>query len=260
MNEIYNIRKLESLKEYLNQRMVSPRLLNNPRIYEILDEISDEFSLIFLDEEMKKILDEQLLVEKDGTLRYLKDNKRVKIKRNPSGIETIKEAFDKKDSSVISEKRLFDNGGIEYLYEIREGNLSWEDFENNIDFIPSKKIRYTRDSTMLNFLTKEEIGKFVVKEHLIQQVPYMLQNLKLTRKNLSRVLNGGTKIDDLCGFLTNSQAEFDTIKELFNENDESKGQEEIFKTYCSNNRRFQLPTTYENAVAKRLGISIEMAR
>ncbi len=259
MNEIYNIRKLESLKEYLNQRMVSPRLLNNPRIYEILDEISDEFSLIFLDEEMKRILDEQLLVEKDGTLRYFKDNKRVKIKRNSSGIETIKEAFDKKDSSVISEKRLFDNGGIEYLYEIREGNLSWEDFERNIDFIPSKKIRYTRDSTMLNFLTKEEIGKFIVKEHLIQQVPYMLQNLKLTRKNLSRILNGGTKIDDLCEFLTNNQAEFDTIKELFNEN-ESKGQEEIFKTYCSNNKRFQLPTTYENAVAKRLGISIEMAR
>ena len=259
MNEIYNIRKLENLKEYLNQRMVSPRLLNNPRIYEILDEISDEFSIIFLDEEMKRILDEQLLVENDGTLRYLKDNKRVKIKRNSSSIEIIKEAFDKKDSSVISEKRLFDNGGIEYLYEIREGNLSWEDFEKNIDFIPSKKIRYTRDSTMLNFLTKEEIGKFVVKEHLIQQVPYMLQNLKLTRKNLSRILNGSTKIDDLCEFLTNNQAEFDTIKELFNEN-ESKGQEEIFKTYCSNNRRFQLPTTYENAVAKRLGISIEMAR
>ena len=259
MNEIYNIRKLESLKEYLNQRMVSPRLLNNPRIYEILDEISDEFSLIFLDEEMKRILDEQILVEKDGTLRYFKDNKRVKIKRNSSGIETIKEAFDKKDSSVISEKRLFDNGGIEYLYEIREGNLSWEDFERNIDFIPSKKIRYTRDSTMFNFLTKEEIGKFVVKKHLIQQVPYMLQNLKLTRKNLSKILNGSTKIDDLCEFLINNQAEFDTIKELFNEN-ESKGQEEIFKTYCSNNRRFQLPTTYENAVAKRLGISIEMAR
>ena len=257
MNEIYNIRKLENLKEYLNQRMVSPRLLNNPRIYEILDEISDEFSIIFLNEEIKRILDEQLLVEKDGTLRYFKDNKRVKIKRNSSGIETIKEVFDKKDSSVISEKRLFDNGGIEYLYEIREGNLSWEDFEKNIDFIPSKKIRYTRDSTMLNFIMKEEIGKFVVKEHLIQQVPYMLQNLKLTRKNLSRVLNGGTKIDDLCGFLTNSQAEFDTIKELFNENDESKGQEEIFKTYCSNNRRFQLPTTYENAVAKRLGLDIE---
>ena len=259
MNEIYNIRKLESLKEYLNQRMIPPRLLNNPRIYEILDGISDEFSLVFLDEEMKKILDEQLLVEKDGTLRYLKDNKRVKIKRNPSGIETIKEAFDKRDSSVISEKRLFDVDGIEYLYEIREGSLSWEDFKNNIDFIPTKKIRYARDNTMLNFLTKEEIGKFVVKEHLIQQVPYMLQNLKLTRKNLSRILNGGTKIDDLCEFLTNNQAEFDTIKELFNEN-ESKGQEEIFKTYCSNNRRFQLPTIYENAVAKRLGISIEMAR
>lgn len=259
MNEIYNIRKLENLKEYLNQRMVSPRLLNNPRIYEILDEISDEFSLIFLDEEMKRILDEQILVEKDGTLRYFKDNKRATIRKNSSGIETIKEAFDKKDSSVISEKRLFDNGGIEYLYEIREGNLSWEDFERNIDFIPAKKIRYTRDSTMFNFLTKEEIGKFVVKKHLIQQVPYMLQNLKLTRKNLSKILNDSTKIDDLCEFLTNNQAEFDTIKELFNEN-ESKGQEEIFKTYCSNNRRFQLPTTYENAVAKRLGISIEMAR
>ena len=259
MNEIYNIRKLENLKEYLNQRMVSPRLLNNPRIYEILDEISDEFSIIFLDEEMKRILDEQLLVENDGTLRYLKDNKRVKIKRNSSSIEIIKEAFDKKDSSVISEKRLFDNGGIEYLYEIREGNLSWKDFEKNIDFIPSKKVRYTRDNTMLNFLTKEEVGKFVIKEHLIQQVLYMLQNIKLNRGELTRLSNSYNKIDDLYQFLTNSQAEFDTIKELFNEN-ESKGQEEIFKTYCSNNRRFQLPTTYENVVAKRLGISIEMAR
>ena len=259
MNEIYNIRKLESLKEYLNQRMIPPRLLNNPRIYEILDGISDEFSLVFLDEEMKKILDEQLLVEKDGTLRYLKDNKRVKIKRNPSGIETIKEAFDKKDSSVISEKRLFDNDGIEYLYEIREGNLNWEDFENNIDFIPSKKIRYTRDTTMFNFIKKEEIGPFVVKKYLIQHVQYMLQNIKLGRKDLLRIGNNGTKIDDLCEFLTNSQAEFDTLKELFSE-DKDKGQEEIFKTYCNYNKRFQLPTTYENAVAKRLGISIEMAR
>lgn len=259
MNEIYNIRKLESLKEYLNQRMIPPRLLNNPRIYEILDGISDEFSLVFLDEEMKKILDEQLLVEKDGTLRYLKDNKRVKIKRNPSGIETIKEAFDKRDSSVISEKRLFDVDGIEYLYEIREGSLSWEDFKNNIDFIPTKKIRYARDNTMLNFITKEEVGRFVVKEHVIQQVPYMLQNLKLSRKDLLRIGNSGANIDDLCGFLTNSQAEFDILKELFSE-DKDKGQEEIFKTYCNYNKRFQLPTTYENAVAKRLGISIEMAR
>ena len=256
MNEIYNIRKLENLKEYLNQRMVSPRLLNNPRIYEILDEISDEFSLVFLDEEMKKILDERLLVENDGTLRYLKDNKRVMIKRNSLGIETIKEAFDKKDSSVISEKRLFDVDGIEYLYEIREGNLSWEDFKNNIDFIPSKKVRYTRDNTMLNFLTKEEIRSFMVKEYVIQQVPYMLQNLKLNRKDLLRIGNNGTRLDDLCGFLTNSQAEFDTLKELFSE-DKGEGQEEIFKTYCSYNRRLQLTTTYENAVAKRLGLDIQ---
>ena len=259
MNEIYNIRKLESLKEYLNQRMIPPRLLNNPRIYEILDGISDEFSLVFLDEEMKKILDEQLLVEKDGTLRYLKDNKRVKIKRNPSGIETIKEAFDKRNSSVISEKRLFDVDGIEYLYEIREGNLSWEDFENNIDFIPSKKIRYTRDTTMFNFIKKQEIGQFVVKKYLIQHVQYMLQNIKLGRKDLYRINSKSTKIDDLCEQLIISQAEFDMYKKVFSD-DDSKGQEEIFKTYCSNNRRFQLPTTYENAVAKRLGISIEMAR
>ena len=260
MNEIYNIRKLESLKEYLNQRMVSPRLLNNPRIYEILDEISDEFSLIFLDEEMKRILDEQILVEKDGTLRYFKDNKRVKIKRNSSGIEIIKEAFNKKDSSVISEKRLFDIDGIEDLYEIREGSLNWEDFTNNIDFISSKKIKYTRDNAMFNFIIKEEIEKFHVKKYLIQQVPYMLQNLKLSRKQLSRLVgNNGNKIDDLCRFLTNSQAEFDTLKELFSE-DKDREQEEIFKTYCSYNKRFQLQAIYEDAVAKRLGTSIEIAR
>lgn len=255
MNEIYNIRKLENLKEYLNQRMVSPRLLNNPRIYEILDDISNDFNLIYLDEEMKQILDENLSV-KNGKITYLKDNKRVKILRVPEGIEVIKEAFDKKDSSIISEKRLFDIFGIEYLYEIKEGKLSWEDFENNIEFVPSKKIRYTRDDTMLNFITKEVTGNFFIKEYLIQQVPYMLQNLKLNRKELSRIGNNGNKIDDLCEFLTNSQAEFDTLKEFFSE-DNDKGQEEIFKTYCNYNRRFQFSTIYEKAVAKRLGVEVK---
>ena len=118
----------------------------------------------------------------------------------------------------------------------------------------------------------------IVEEKLKENMDYIAEDGKLLKakvysdvmtmnKNLLNLLLSDekirktffTKIDDLCEFLTNNQAEFDTIKELFNEN-ESKGQEEIFKTYCSNNRRFQLPTIYENAVAKRLGISIEMAR
>ena len=123
MNEIYNIRKLENLKEYLNQRMVSPRLLNNPRIYEILDNISYDLNIIFLDEEMQKFLDERLSVERDGSITYLKDLKRCKVSRNSDGIETVIDVLDKNSSSIMSEKRLFDMYGIEYLYEIRRGTL-----------------------------------------------------------------------------------------------------------------------------------------
>ena len=108
---------------------------------------------------------------------------------------------------------------------------------------------------MLNFIMKEEVGEVVIKEYFIQQVPYMLQNLKLTKAELSRISNH-TKIEELCTFLTRNQAEFDMIKQLFNE-EKFEGENEIFKTYCSYNKRLFLPTTYEKAVAKKLGINIE---
>ena len=60
MNQVYNIVKLENLKEYLSRKGASQRLLKNPRIYEILDNISYDLNIIFLDEEMKKFLDERL--------------------------------------------------------------------------------------------------------------------------------------------------------------------------------------------------------
>ena len=253
-NGVYSIIKLENFKEYLNQRMVSPRLLNNPRFYEILNEVSDEFSLIHFDEEMRQIFDKQLLVGNEG-IAYLKDKRRVKIIRNSSGIETISEQFNDKDSSVSSEKRLFDNSGIEYLYEIRQGQLSWEDFKKYRKLQPNKRVRYARDDEAFNFIIKEEIDKIMKKEYLIQQVPFMLQNLKLTKKEISRISNGST-IDDLCGALTKSQVEYDLVKKVFNE-DSTLGQEEIFKTYCDYNKRFSLPTTYEKAIAIKLKTNIE---
>lgn len=259
MNQVYNIVKLENLKEYLSRKGASQRLLKNPRIYEILDNISYDLNIIFLDEEMQKFLDERLSVERDGSITYLKGLKRCKVSRNSDGIETVIDVLDKNSSSIMSEKRLFDMYGIEYLYEIRRGTLDVEDFGKNIGFVPLQRIKYSRDNAMINFITKEEIGKFVVKEHLIQQVPYMLQNLKLSKKEISRINNKATGIEDLCGLLTRNQAEYDMYKKIFCEN-ASNGQEEIFKTYCNYNRRYQLPDTYEKGIAKKLGIEIERKR
>lgn len=56
MNEVCNIIKIENLKEYLSQRGVLPRILNNPRIYELLNQMSDDLNIINLSDETKNIL------------------------------------------------------------------------------------------------------------------------------------------------------------------------------------------------------------
>ena len=57
MSEVYNVVKLENFKEYLNQNGVSHKILYNPRIYEILDMILDDLSVINLDEESKNYIE-----------------------------------------------------------------------------------------------------------------------------------------------------------------------------------------------------------
>ena len=54
MNEVCNIIKIENLKEYLSQRGVLPRILNNPRIYELLNQMSDDLNIINLSDETKR--------------------------------------------------------------------------------------------------------------------------------------------------------------------------------------------------------------
>lgn len=257
MNEVYNIIKLEKFKEYLNQNGVSHKILNNPRIYEILDMILDDFNVIDLNEESLAFIEKYLSIGKyGGRIKYMKDRQRVVINRTDKGILLIRQQYDAKTSKIQMEKRSFNNNGIEYIYEIERGTLGKQDFEKEVNCIPVERISYIRDLNYLNFIIKSEKDKSVVvrEKYLIQEVPYMLQNLKLTSSDLRPIKSVGKNIDDLCTVLTMDRKEFEMIKEIFNEGNSRKEQAEILKTYKSFNRRYHKTDRYEEAVAKHLNI------
>ena len=257
MNDIYNIRKIEIFKEYLNQRGASPRVLNNIRINEILDRILDDFCIINIDEEAKNILDKVIKINIDGSISYVLNNHRIKIGKKDNGIILREDIYDKNNSSVKTERRYFKNNGIEYKYEIEEGKMTKEGFEKNLSYIPIKRTRYSRDKDMFYLIIKEENNKGITnRRFLMQSTQFMIQNLKLCNKDFANCFSNGTNIESLCEEIAQSQAEYDTIKEIFSENG-LKSQEEMFKSYRYNNLRYTKTTIYENAVAKELGTNIE---
>ena len=81
MNEVCNIIKIENLKEYLSQRGVLPRILNNPRIYELLNQMSDDLNIINLSDETKKYIDKKLDILPDGSILYMNGLRRVMIRQ-----------------------------------------------------------------------------------------------------------------------------------------------------------------------------------
>lgn len=260
MNEVYNIIKLEKFKEYLNQNGVSHKILNNPRIYEILDMILDDFNVIDLNEESLAFIEKYLSIGKyGGRIKYMKDKQRTVIHKTDEGILLIRQQYDSKTSVIQMEKRYFYNNGIEYAYEVEKGTLNKQEFDKEINCIPTERISYSRDLDFLNLVIKLEKDKSVVvrKKYLIQEVPYMLQNLKLTSSDLQPIKTNGETIDDLCEVIAIDRKEYDMVKEIFSEKGMKMGQAEIFKTYQYFNRKYHKTDRYEDALAKQFNISQE---
>ena len=257
MSEVYNVVKLENFKEYLNQNGVSHKILYNPRIYEILDMILDDLSVINLDEESKNYIEKYLSIEKiDGGIIYKKDKLRLIIHNIDNGILLKIQQYIDSNSTIQMEKRFFDKNGIEYSYEIEKGFLDRQNFNKGINGIPTTRISYIRDMKNINLIIKSLKDKSVVlrKKYLIQETPYMLQNLRLTPKDLYSINPKGKSIDDLCEVLTVDEKIYEMMKEMFSEKDSEKYKKEIFKTYQNFNRMYQKTNRYEKAIATQLEI------
>ena len=82
----------------------------------------------------------------------------------------------------------------------------------------------------------------------------MLQNLRLTPKDLYSINPKGKSIDDLCEVLTVDEKIYEMMKEMFSEKDSEKYKKEIFKTYQNFNRMYQKTNRYEKAIATQLEI------
>ena len=255
MNEICNIVKIENLKEYLNQKGVSPRILNNPRIYELLNQMSDDLNIISLSTETKKYIDEKLHVLPDGSIMYMNGLKRALVRQKDGYLFTRTETYDKHKSVVKAEKRLFDSNGIECMYEIDSADEVKENFLKNIGYIPRERIRYERDLKRFKFITKTiNNGGFSVKRYLMQKEPFMIQNIKLTETDLQSANLLGSSIDDISDVMTNNQAEYEVMKEIFSKNKEL---EEFLKGYQEFNRRYLKNSNYEETIAKMMCIKLK---
>lgn len=81
---INNIIKVNQTREYLNQRGVSPKILLNPRSYEIIEEILEEIGFAQMNEEVVKVLNERINVEDESIELQIKDyiNRKRILKQN----------------------------------------------------------------------------------------------------------------------------------------------------------------------------------
>lgn len=255
MDEIYNIRKLENLKEYLILKRVSPRILLNPRGFEILDQIAEDFNIIHLDDEVKAILEEKLQILEDGSLSYTKENKRVKICKEEKGVSVTTEQHIKGKESVYTERRCLDEDGLEYMYEISTAKLSEEEFKAGKKITPTRKIIYKRDLDAMAFIEKvEENEGLTFKTYLEQKNPYMLQNLRIDRRELKRMGIEGNNIEAICISLEKTRVAYNILKKIFFE---KKKQEELWKGYQILNKKYATTRKYEKSIAKNIGVSQE---
>lgn len=255
MNEVCNIIKIENLKEYLSQRGVLPRILNNPRIYELLNQMSDDLNIINLSDETKKYIDKKLDILPDGSILYMNGLRRVMIRQKEGDLFVRTEDYDECKSEVRTEKRLFNSNGIECIYEIDSSDSVKENFIKNIGYIPKEKIRYERDLRKFQFITKTiNSGGFSVKRYLMQKIPFMLQNIRIQENDLQSVNLLGSNIDDISDMMTNNKAEFEIMREAYSK---EKAVEEFFRGYQEFNRRYLKNRNYEESIAKMTGIKIE---
>lgn len=255
MDEIYNIVKIENLKEYLNRRGVSPKILNNPRIYELLNAISDDLNIINLGEETRKYLEEKLEVLPDGSIKYMNGLKRVIIRHKDSNLFTKTEIYNKNKSEVIAEKRLFNSKGVEYVYEIDTADAEKENFIKNIGYIPRERIRYERDLKTLRFIIKTlNNSRFSMKTYLMQKVPFMLQNIRIKKEDLQSANLRGNNIDDISDVVTNNKAEYEIIREVFSKEETT---ENFLKRYQEFNKEYFKSRRYEEYISAMAGIKLE---
>ena len=255
MENIYNIVKLENLKEYLSQKGISAAILNHPRIYEILDQMSDDLNIVDLSEETQRYIIPRLSILEDGGISYINGMKRVNVRQRRGNLFLKIETYSEKDSKVYVEKRFFEPQGIECIYELNDADISVEDFLNSVGYIPKEITRYERDLSQFNFFIKSiKNARFSSKRYLMQEKPFMLQNIKIRKIDLQSVNLMGNNIDDISITITKDQNEYEVIKALYSKNNSLQ---EFFKGYQKFNKMYLKDRGYEERIARIMGINLE---
>ena len=154
---INNIIKVNQTREYLNQRGVSPKILLNPRSYEIIEEILEEIGFAQMNEEVVKVLNERINVEDESIELQIKDyinRKRIfKAKPHQVGIIITKEIYE--NGELSREKSLFNKDGIELERIYEKVKTQAEESQNSkIEQLPYEWIRIKRDEQRPDFIQR----------------------------------------------------------------------------------------------------------
>lgn len=259
MSEIVNIVKLEQLKEYLNQRGVSQKLLLNPRFYEILDLIMYVIPFISIDDSAKKKLDSMIQVigqeEKTKERKNIKSNKsgKIKIVINPysyiikcytSSDEMVFQQEVLKQNDLIIAERKFDKNGIEIFQKKGVIQIEPELFGNNqLTYILFERKERLRDKERPDIVIEEfKSGETVWKREFYRRKKFVeFENLLISKRNKERFYIA----DEQAYYKTGSSNEYNIIKEY-----DIPDYERIIKEYEWYNRNYGFTQRYEEGIKK----------
>jgi len=247
MSEIVNIVRTEQLKEYLNQNGVNPKLLSNPRFYEILELLIKIIPKSIPNDELENIINDILEISEDGN---------IKIKINPSSDiiscfydeDKNKIGFERKelkDNVLLTQKREFDCNGIEHYQEKEEVQTALETLselkDDKIKHIKSEVQKRYRDPKRPDILIEEYLKDRIVlkKKYWVLEKFIEFENLRISKETMKK-LNFTEK--DVY-FFTESTSHYIIMEELI-----VPDYEEIVEEYERYNEKLNHTKRYEKGI------------
>lgn len=257
MNDPYKSIKIELVKEWLNQNKVSPKLLNHPRINEILDSIVTESNLIdFTHPEQRQEFTKKFRFLANGFRVYFPlEEKRTHVSWFDHKLIWSEDILKQKETKApVRQIRIFDQQGIEEEYQIQRGNSLKKEQERE-EIVWNQDITYQRDPENLLFWTKTaQYLDRKMTNYYVRKSGLLLQDLKINAPLLKSLGKAEQSLEDLSISNGKTREAQEKAKNMINVNQDTQ---ELVQEYGELNQRYLFTRQYEKIIRDRLGIVIK---
>lgn len=254
MNDPYQSIKIELVKEWLNQNKVSAKLLNHPRINEILDSIITESNLIdFTQPEQKEEFTKKFRFLANGFRVYFPlEEKRTHVSWFDHKLIWSEDILKQKETKAPTRQiRIFDQQGIEQEYQIQRGNSLKKEKERE-EIVWNQDITYQRDPENLLFWTKT--AQYLdrnMTNYYMRKSGLFLQDLKINAALLKSIGKAEQSLEDLSISNGRTIEVQEKAKKMAKVNQEAQ---QLIQEYSELNQRYLFTRQYEKTVQNRLRV------